>query len=70
MRASYIDRFPREENKMARSFEEIQAEMSPERRVRVEQRVTEALKAMPQGSIASIQLPRIGARIHLEEETS
>jgi hypothetical protein len=55
---------------MARSFEEIQAEMSPERRVRVEQRVTEALKAMPQGSIASIQLPRIGARIHLEEETS
>jgi DNA-binding XRE family transcriptional regulator len=32
---------------MARNFKELQAKMDPERRVRVEKRVTEALKAMP-----------------------
>jgi DNA-binding transcriptional regulator YiaG len=36
-----------EENKMARNFKELRAKMDPERRARVEQRVTEALKAMP-----------------------
>lgn len=33
--------------KMARNFKELQAKMDPERRARVEQRVQEALKAMP-----------------------
>ncbi len=32
---------------MARNFKELQAKMDPERRARVEQRVQEALKAMP-----------------------
>jgi len=32
---------------MARNFKELRAKMDPERRARVEQRVTEALKAMP-----------------------
>jgi len=32
---------------MARNFKELQAKMAPERRARVEKRVTEALKAMP-----------------------
>ncbi|MGA2085067.1 MAG: hypothetical protein ABSG60_06070 [Terracidiphilus sp.] len=32
---------------MARNFKELRAKMDPERRARVEQRVAEALKAMP-----------------------
>ncbi len=32
---------------MARNFKELQAKMDPERRARVEERVQEALKAMP-----------------------
>jgi len=36
-----------EEYEMARNFKELRAKMDPERRARVEQRVTEALKAMP-----------------------
>jgi hypothetical protein len=35
---------------MARNFKELQVKMDPERHARVEQRVTEALKAMPPGA--------------------
>ena len=42
-----LEEYLLKKNTMARNFKELRAKMDPERRARVEQRVTEALKAMP-----------------------